>query len=154
MSVDHNMTRKHPPDGRPGFERSILAFADTPPHSRKSSFAASQRSSISASTLDPLSPATPSDKGGLSSADRQPVLTDRDLFSALQKYQLGGDDDVPAKEGTDAIAAGDEEEEIVDMGVRILPGVRNLINSLPEGTYAVATSGAKTYCHGCLNRTG
>ena len=47
----------------------------------------------------------------------------------------------------------DEEEEIIDMSVQILPGVRNLINSLPKGKYAVATSGAKTYCHGCLHRT-
>jgi HAD superfamily hydrolase (TIGR01509 family) len=44
-------------------------------------------------------------------------------------------------------------EDFIDMSVRILPGVRKLIHSLPKGTYAVATSGAKTYCHGCLTRT-
>jgi len=33
----------------------------------------------------------------------------------------------------------------VDRSVRILPGVRKMIDSLPEGRYAVATSGAKTY---------
>ena len=33
----------------------------------------------------------------------------------------------------------------VDRGVRILPGVRALLESIPEGRYAVATSGAKTY---------
>lgn len=48
----------------------------------------------------------------------------------------------------------DDDDDIIDMSVQILPGVRELINSLPEGKYAVATSGAKTYCHGCLNRTG
>lgn len=37
------------------------------------------------------------------------------------------------------------EGEMADMSVRILPGVRKLIDSLPEGKYAVATSGAKTY---------
>jgi hypothetical protein len=46
-----------------------------------------------------------------------------------------------------------EEDKLIDMSVRILPGVRKLIDSLPEGKYAVATSGAKTYCHGCLTRT-
>ena len=33
----------------------------------------------------------------------------------------------------------------VDRAVRILPGVKALIESIPEGRYAVATSGAKTY---------
>lgn len=46
------------------------------------------------------------------------------------------------------------EEEMIDMSVRILPGVRAVINSLPDDKYAVATSGAKTYCHGCLERVG
>lgn len=34
------------------------------------------------------------------------------------------------------------------------PGVRRVIDSLPTDKYAVATSGAKTYCHGCLERVG
>ena len=33
----------------------------------------------------------------------------------------------------------------VDRAVRILPGVKALLESIPEGHYAVATSGAKTY---------
>lgn len=37
------------------------------------------------------------------------------------------------------------EAASVDRSVRILPGVRKMIDSLPEGRYAVATSGAKTY---------
>lgn len=44
-------------------------------------------------------------------------------------------------------------EDLVDMSVQILPGVRRLIASLPKDKYAVATSGARTYCHGCLTRT-
>ncbi|KAH9985157.1 HAD-like domain-containing protein [Russula vinacea] len=42
----------------------------------------------------------------------------------------------------------------VDRAVRILPGVQSLLESIPEGRYAVATSGAKTYAHGCLGRVG
>lgn len=45
------------------------------------------------------------------------------------------------------------EEKMVDRSVRILPGVKDMIKSLPTDKYAVATSGAKTYCHGCLTRT-
>lgn len=37
------------------------------------------------------------------------------------------------------------EAASVDRSVRILPGVRKMIDSLPAGRYAVATSGAKTY---------
>ena len=33
----------------------------------------------------------------------------------------------------------------MDRAVRILPGVKALLESIPEGRYAVATSGAKTY---------
>lgn len=37
------------------------------------------------------------------------------------------------------------EADGVDRSIRILPGVRKMIDSLPEGRWAVATSGAKTY---------
>ena len=37
------------------------------------------------------------------------------------------------------------EAASVDRSVRILPGVKKMISSIPEGRYAVATSGAKTY---------
>lgn len=38
--------------------------------------------------------------------------------------------------------------------VRILPGVRRIIDSLPSGRWAVATSSAKIYAHGALARAG
>lgn len=37
------------------------------------------------------------------------------------------------------------EADGIDRSIRILPGVRKMIDSLPEGRWAVATSGAKTY---------
>jgi beta-phosphoglucomutase-like phosphatase (HAD superfamily) len=37
------------------------------------------------------------------------------------------------------------EATSVDRSVRILPGVKKMMASIPEGRYAVATSGAKTY---------
>lgn len=45
----------------------------------------------------------------------------------------------------DVEAAWELESDGIDRGVRILPGVKDMISSLPEGRYAVATSGAKTY---------
>jgi HAD superfamily hydrolase (TIGR01509 family) len=42
----------------------------------------------------------------------------------------------------------------VDRSVRILPGVKRIMNSIPKGKYAVATSGAKTYAYGCMTRVG
>jgi len=45
----------------------------------------------------------------------------------------------------DVIAAWQEEAASVDRCVRILPSVKEMIASIPEGRYAVATSGAKTY---------
>ncbi|KAK1231254.1 hypothetical protein PQX77_005638 [Marasmius sp. AFHP31] len=38
----------------------------------------------------------------------------------------------------------------VDRFVKILPGVQKMIDSIPIGRYAVATSGAETYAHGCM----
>ncbi|KAI0754345.1 HAD-like protein [Daedaleopsis nitida] len=42
----------------------------------------------------------------------------------------------------------------VDRSVRILPGVKKLMDSIPAGRYAVATSGARTYAYGCMTRVG
>lgn len=41
------------------------------------------------------------------------------------------------------------EAAAVDRSVQILPGVKKMIDSIPEGRYAVATSGAKTYGQYC-----
>ncbi|KAF9222952.1 HAD-like protein [Gyrodon lividus] len=46
------------------------------------------------------------------------------------------------------------EATSVDRSVRILPGVKKMMGSIPEGRYAVATSGAKTYAYGCMTRVG
>lgn len=45
----------------------------------------------------------------------------------------------------DIMAAWQEEAASIDRSVRILPSVKEMIASIPEGRYAVATSGAKTY---------
>lgn len=147
------------------FEKSILAFADTPPQSRKSSFTSQRssgsfsRNSMSHSTLSSLAPMTPMSNG--TPTRRTSIAYNPEVSLAFTSYKLGQTqvdvavtDESPFEDEDAEIEKLDAEvEEIVDMSVRILPGVRNLIDSLPEGKYAVATSGAKTYCHGCLTRT-
>ena len=49
------------------------------------------------------------------------------------------------KEEKHSLQAWQIEAAAVDRSVRILPGVKKMIASIPEGHYAVATSGAKTY---------
>ncbi len=46
------------------------------------------------------------------------------------------------------------EAAAVDRSVRILPGVKRIMDSIPKGKYAVATSGARTYAYGCMTRVG
>lgn len=49
----------------------------------------------------------------------------------------------------DMFEAWQIEATKVDRSVRILPGVKKLMDSIPEGRCAVATSGAKTYGETC-----
>ena len=49
------------------------------------------------------------------------------------------------KADADMVNAWAVEAEAVDRSIRILPGVKRMIESIPDGRYAVATSGAKTY---------
>ncbi|CAH7671866.1 HAD-like domain-containing protein [Phakopsora pachyrhizi] len=67
------------------------------------------------------------------------------------------DEDVFEDDDDDSIKTDEEEvdvSDLIDKSVRILPGVRRIIDSLPADRYAVATSGAKTYCYGALKRVG
>ncbi|KAF7970228.1 hypothetical protein HWV62_24766 [Athelia sp. TMB] len=65
-------------------------------------------------------------------------------------------DDYPSKKQLreDLLSVWQQEASSVDRRVRILPSVREIIDSIPEGRYAVATSGAKIYAYGCMSRVG
>ena len=54
----------------------------------------------------------------------------------------------------DVEAAWEIEADGVDRSIQILLGVREMIDLIPEGRYAVATSGAKTYAYGAMTRVG
>ncbi len=55
------------------------------------------------------------------------------------------EDELSSKGKIQELEAWQLEATTVDRSVRILPGVKKMIDSIPAGRYAVATSGAKTY---------
>ncbi|KAI0947080.1 hypothetical protein AcV7_009608 [Taiwanofungus camphoratus] len=160
------------------FEESILFFADAynkhGPGSRQNSPAAS---AVSTPALTPTS-STPSSRtssrassfvGGLSNLAafrRRPSFLHRvsslltmtgapaDRVQIADPTQEESAIAEPTKEEKHQLAAWQQEATAVDRSVRILPGVKRMIDSIPQGRYAVATSGAKTYAHGCMTRVG
>ncbi|KAL7409599.1 HAD-like domain-containing protein [Mrakia frigida] len=128
------------------FEKTILDFADSYQKRRASSF------SSSASTSSNLTSGYDSSNSSVPSSRRSSMheqgFSSRFSMSHLSKEIKEEEVDSAFEEAWDA------EEDAVDMSVRILPGVREMIDSLPVGTYAVATSGAKTYAHGAMTRVG
>ncbi|GLB38766.1 putative HAD-like protein [Lyophyllum shimeji] len=61
---------------------------------------------------------------------------------------------VDEKTDKDTVDAWRLEAANVDRSVKILPGVKRLMDSIPRDRYAVATSGARTYAYGCMTRVG
>jgi hypothetical protein len=138
------------------FERTILDFADE--YSKKTT---SYQSSIASATPPALTPASTAPSSRRSSifdhsagSSRRPSLFEQDAYDIKFRNELAGfaipesamEDEAAADELTEDIrAAWNAEHELVDRSVRILPGVRRMIDSIPQGRYAVATSGAKTY---------
>ena len=127
------------------FERSILFYADACAHRR----AARSSSSLLLSDSD-------SDSYFESTASNSSVSS-LVLSAAASTEQLvagsssGLADELAAALSTAraGISSVEWEPELdaaeVDRAVRILPGVQALLESIPEGRYAIATSGAKTY---------
>jgi len=165
------------------FEESILFFADAynkhGPGSRQNSPIASPGGSGSSTPALTPSGSAPSSRnssrassfaGGLSNLTafrRRPSFMHR-VSSLLM--MTGADRarvaDSTVEEDTESVFEPTKEEKIhqleawqaeataVDRSVRILPGVKRMISSIPDGRYAVATSGAKTYAYGCMTRVG
>ena len=152
------------------FEESILFFADAyakhGPGSREvsplSSGAATPAlasSSSSSSTSSTGSSAAPSRSSSFSTAARRPsfirrvtnrlaVITAEGATVEDEEFEgisEPGNDWRMELELKHMFEAWQVEAAAVDRSVRILPGVKKLMDSIPEGRYAVATSGAKTY---------
>ena len=130
------------------FERSILFYADAYARTSTPSLLSESESE---SDLAPGSGAS----SGSNSADNSSVSSLVPSALASTEQLVVGSPGELADELAVAlsIANGDtlNERELelkaaeVDRAVRILPGVKALLESIPEGRYAVATSGAKTY---------
>jgi HAD superfamily hydrolase (TIGR01509 family) len=111
----------------------------------------------------------PSSEGGKASpkAESNGEATLDSVNAKLANFDLGHNDRMGQLEADPFAEDDSEDDDDFDLseyteeeigcrnkGVRILPGVRRIIDGLPTGRWAVATSGAKTYCHGALARAG
>lgn len=154
-----------------GFEESILFFADAytshgpgsrrnsragPPVSSDTTTPTLSRGDSGASSMQPSRSASFSGEQGLSRpAFLQSVSTILGLGETFPELAIQDEVDI-TDEGKErflhTLEAWKQEAAAVDRSVRILPGVKSMISSIPEGRYAVATSGAKTY--GASPRSG
>ncbi|KDN45472.1 HAD-like protein [Tilletiaria anomala UBC 951] len=141
------------------FETTILDYADgrrTPSiSSRRNSRSGSRRASSSAGVAGrKLSQGSLS--GGVSAFGLSQGLSKLSDINAASKetpaFDDEDEDDAALRE--DLAEALDEEELAFDGAIRILPGVRQMIDAIPEGMYAVATSSARTYAYGAMQRVG
>lgn len=141
------------------FEESILFFADAynkhGPRSR-------EQSPISSGTTTPPLASPSSGDSSASSSRSESVSTSRPAFLPQVTNHLAlitsVDEIMEDGEISEGVVdwrvelqqkhlfeAWQIEAAAVDRSVRILPGVKRLMDSIPEGRYAVATSGARTY---------
>ncbi|GJN87861.1 hypothetical protein Rhopal_000816-T1 [Rhodotorula paludigena] len=164
------------------FEKKILQQADEfkeKARSRRASESSSRRNSTSSSRRpsrrgssssgqNPLLSGLAGGQFGMSSIKREEPKSDMDQVSdRLANLDTSAPDRMSQLDQDPFADSDDEDNSDFDLNeyteeeigcsnksVRILPGVRRFIDSLPGGRYAVATSGAKTYCHGALARAG
>ena len=152
------------------FEESILFFADAHrlhgPGSKfrdtpitQSPIVSPNGSGITTPALTrgpspPLSIKSSNDSKRFSFGHRLLDLLNFSVTGDIHIQELGQiDDDFPRESNIDGIAqsnyegleAWQLEAANVDRAIQILPGVKRIIDSIPAGRYAVATSGAKTY---------
>lgn len=146
------------------FEESILFFADAytshGPGSRRNSRVgppvysdvttpALSRGDSEASSMESSRSTSFSGELGLSRPAFLQRVSTMLLGDAFTESAIGSDEMDITEEGKEtflhALEAWQQEAAAVDRSVRILPGVKDMIASIPEGRYAVATSGAKTY---------
>lgn len=135
------------------FERSILFFADA--YARRCVPRSSTPSLLTDFDSDSDSRLGSGASSGTRSTENSPVSSLVPSATASTEQLVAKSPGELADELSAAltIANGDRsnkwelelEAARVDRAVRILPGVKALIESIPVGRYAVATSGAKTY---------
>ncbi|KAJ7774917.1 HAD-like protein [Mycena metata] len=124
-------------------------FSDSSDSSTPSSCPPSRPPSRQPSSMAPMRPGfvTRLSEMLIATARELEEKCSRDLIEEERRYKAESID-------PDVREAWELEAATVNRSVKILPGVRRMLSSLPKGRYAVATSGAKTYAYGCMNRVG
>ncbi|THU92443.1 hypothetical protein K435DRAFT_780259 [Dendrothele bispora CBS 962.96] len=149
----------HGPGSRRSTAKSALSSGEaTPALTPESSAASSRTSSIVAS--ETRRPSFGTRLGNLLRLSALPETTTLDEYHRQFEDPSMEEDqeEIEAAEFDKAkqheLKAWQQEAAGVDRAVRILPGVKKMIQSIPSGKYAVAISGAKTYTYGCMTRVG
>lgn len=117
-----------------------LTPGSSAPSSRSSSFAASnsRRPSFASRLSNMLSMSAVPEAETYESTFEDPIMEE-------VHGDIIGQETVKEKLVRHQLEAWQQEATGVDRSVRILPGVKRMMDSIPQGKYAVATSGAKTY---------
>jgi phosphoglycolate phosphatase-like HAD superfamily hydrolase len=130
----------------------------------------------------PLSIISSNDSKRFSFGHRLLNLLNFSVFGDIHIQEIGhfDNDDFVRESNIDSVVKNNDEgleawqleAASVDRAIQILPGVKRIIDSIPAGRYAVATSGAKTYgnfltclifpqnlliffeAYGCMSRVG
>ncbi|KAJ3753049.1 HAD-like protein [Lentinula raphanica] len=131
------------------FATPSLTPGSSAPSSRASSFAfdSSRRPSFASKLSSALMMSAVPEAEVVGSADFEDSYMEENQMDIIE--QQWND-----KSKIHQLQAWQIEAAAVDRSVRILPGVKKMIESIPAGRYAVATSGAKTYAYGCMTRVG
>lgn len=148
-----------------GATTPALSAGSSAPSSRASSFAASnsRRPSFGQRLSNILS---------MTAVPESDNATFEDPVMEEQHEEIVNQESTKDKLQRHELAAWQLEATEVDRAVQILPGVKRMMDSIPKGKYAVATSGAKTYgsylflkrpfdsiliffvAYGCMTRVG
>ncbi|KAJ7443713.1 HAD-like domain-containing protein [Mycena latifolia] len=136
-----------------GSATPALSAGSSAPSSRASSMVQARRPSFASRLFSMLSLSAVSEAPNVGitdayNADFEDPVMEEDHEAIL------GEESEKEKLRRHQFEAWQLEAQSVDRSVRILPGVKRLMGSIPAGRYAVATSGAKTYAHGCMTRVG
>ncbi|KAF7304821.1 HAD-like protein [Mycena kentingensis (nom. inval.)] len=132
------------------FEQSILAYADA--FSKYGHY----HDTVPTPSSGALTPALVSDSDSDSRAP-SPTLTGPirpGFITRLSEKLIATARKLEEQHAKAEPAAWEIEAATTDRSVKILPGVRRMLSSIPKGRYAVATSGAATYAFGCMERVG
>ncbi|EIW74598.1 HAD-like protein [Coniophora puteana RWD-64-598 SS2] len=123
-----------------------LTPSSSAPSSRANSFAGGRRPSFGTRLNNMLS------MSAMPQREERVTIAD-DSIEEEEEQDLRSEEEL-LKEKQRTLKAWQVEACAVDRAVQILPGVKKMMDSIPKGRYAVATSGAKTYAYGCMTRVG